>query len=73
MSPASPSSPRRRAPRRELILYALPPEDTLRGWLHATQARPTASLAFAFGPKTLAELEGSLSRHHLSAPPANPC
>ncbi|GGR90756.1 single-stranded-DNA-specific exonuclease [Deinococcus sedimenti] len=56
----------------ELILYALPPEDTLRGWLHATQARPTASLAFAFGPKTLAELEGSLSRHHLSVPPANP-
>ena len=44
----------------------------LRGWLHATQARPAASLAFAFGPKTLAELEGSLSRHHLSAPPANP-
>ena len=56
----------------ELILYALPPEDTLRGWLHATRTRPAASLAFAFGPKTLAELEGSLSRHHLSAPPANP-
>lgn len=50
----------------EIILYALPGEDDLRRWL--TQGR----VAFAFGPKTLAELEGALTRHHLTAPPPNP-
>ncbi|RJF73867.1 single-stranded-DNA-specific exonuclease RecJ [Deinococcus cavernae] len=50
----------------ELILYALPPEDDLRRWLG------TSRVAFAFGPKTLAELEGSLTLHHLAAPPENP-
>lgn len=50
----------------ELILYALPPEEDLARWLG--QGR----VAFALGPKTLAELEGSLSRWHLSAPPPNP-
>lgn len=52
----------------ELILYALPSEDDLRRWL--TQLPPRGgTLAFALGPKTLAELEGALSRHHLQAPP----
>lgn len=50
----------------ELILYALPPEADLRRWLTAGR------VAFAFGPKTLAELEGSLTLHHLAAPPENP-
>ncbi|WP_309570101.1 DHH family phosphoesterase [Deinococcus sp.] len=50
----------------ELILYALPGEDDLRSWL--TRGR----VAFAFGPKTLAELEGALTRHHLAEPPPNP-
>ncbi|MFC4639720.1 single-stranded-DNA-specific exonuclease RecJ [Deinococcus hohokamensis] len=50
----------------ELILYALPEEDTLREWLQAGQ------IAFAFGPKTLSELEGSLTRHHLSPPQITP-
>lgn len=50
----------------ELILYALPPESDLARWLEGGR------VAFALGPKTLAELEGSLSRHHLSAPPGNP-
>lgn len=50
----------------ELILYALPPEDDLRRW--AGQGR----VSFAFGPRTLADLEGSLTRHHLGTPPANP-
>ncbi|GGO33725.1 single-stranded-DNA-specific exonuclease RecJ [Deinococcus humi] len=51
----------------ELILYALPAEADLRRWLLSW-----GKLAFALGPKTLAELEGALTRHHLSAPPANP-
>ncbi|UBV43981.1 DHH family phosphoesterase [Deinococcus taeanensis] len=50
----------------ELILYALPAEADLCRWVQAGR------VAFAFGPKTLAELEGSLTRHHLSAPPPNP-
>ncbi|MBZ9751503.1 single-stranded-DNA-specific exonuclease RecJ [Deinococcus sp. HMF7604] len=50
----------------ELILYALPTEDDLRRWLLGGR------VAFAFGPRTLADLEGSLTRHHLSAPPSNP-
>ncbi|GMA14434.1 single-stranded-DNA-specific exonuclease RecJ [Deinococcus metallilatus] len=50
----------------ELILYALPPEPDLIRWLAGGR------VAFAFGPKTLAELEGSLSRHHLGPPPASP-
>ncbi|THF84907.1 single-stranded-DNA-specific exonuclease RecJ [Deinococcus sp. KSM4-11] len=60
---AAPGDPH---PGGELILYALPGEDDLRRWL--TQGR----VAFAFGPKTLAELEGALTRHHLTAPPPNP-
>ncbi|OLV18751.1 single-stranded-DNA-specific exonuclease RecJ [Deinococcus marmoris] len=51
----------------ELILYALPTEDDLCRWLLTGGA-----VAFALGPKTLSELEGALTRHHLSAPPANP-
>ncbi|CAM3731317.1 single-stranded-DNA-specific exonuclease RecJ [Deinococcus frigens] len=51
----------------ELILYALPAEDDLRRWLLGSSV-----VAFALGPKTLSELEGALTRHHLSAPPANP-
>ena len=50
----------------ELILYALPSEADLRRWLG------TGKVAFAFGPKTLAELEGSLTRHHLSPPQVTP-
>lgn len=50
----------------ELILYALPGENALRKWLGAGR------VAFAFGPKTLAELQGALTRYHLSAPPPNP-
>lgn len=50
----------------EVILYALPPEDDLRRWLKCSR------VAFAFGPKTLADLEGSLTLHHLAAPPENP-
>ncbi|GGK12438.1 single-stranded-DNA-specific exonuclease [Deinococcus malanensis] len=50
----------------ELILYALPSEADLRRWLDAGR------VAFAFGPKTLAELEGSLTRHHLSPPQVTP-
>ncbi|PNY82903.1 single-stranded-DNA-specific exonuclease RecJ [Deinococcus koreensis] len=50
----------------ELILYALPAEDDLRRWL------ADGRVAFAFGPKTLSELEGALTRHHLAAPPPNP-
>lgn len=51
----------------ELILYALPEEEDLRRWL-----RTGGAVAFALGPKTLSELEGALTRHHLSAPPMNP-
>ncbi|MCP2015721.1 single-stranded-DNA-specific exonuclease [Deinococcus sp. HSC-46F16] len=43
----------------ELILYALPDEASLRTWL--TGGR----VAFALGPKTLGELEGSLTARHL--------
>ncbi|MDB5045464.1 MAG: single-stranded exonuclease RecJ, partial [Deinococcus sp.] len=50
----------------ELILYALPAEADLRMWVTAGR------VAFAFGPKTLAELEGALTRHHLAPPPINP-
>lgn len=50
----------------EVILYALPPEDDLIRWI--TRAR----VGFAFGPKTLTDLEGSLTLHHLAAPPENP-
>ncbi|EYB68721.1 single-stranded-DNA-specific exonuclease RecJ [Deinococcus phoenicis] len=50
----------------ELILYTLPAEADLARWL------AEGRVAFAFGPKTLAELEGTLSRHHLSPPPSNP-
>ena len=46
----------------EVILYALPDEDDLRRWVQRGR------VAFAFGPKTLAELEGSLTRRHLCAP-----
>ena len=51
---------------REVILYALPPEADLRRWL------AEGRVAFAFGPKTLAELEGALGPQHLCAPPENP-
>jgi len=47
----------------ELILYALPDEISLTRWLRGGR------VAFAFGPKTLAELEGALSRRHLDPPP----
>ncbi|MFC3717986.1 single-stranded-DNA-specific exonuclease RecJ [Deinococcus metalli] len=50
----------------ELILYALPDEDDLRRWLS------DGRVAFALGPKTLAELEGALTRYHLQTPPPNP-
>lgn len=50
----------------EVILYALPPEEDLRRWLLSGR------VAFAFGPKTLADLEGALTAYHLSAPPENP-
>lgn len=50
----------------DIILYALPPEEDLRRWLQSGR------VAFAFGPKTLAELEGSLTLYHLTAPPENP-
>jgi single-stranded-DNA-specific exonuclease len=50
----------------ELILYALPTESDLRMWVTAGR------VAFAYGPKTLAELEGALTRHHLAPPPPNP-
>ncbi|TDE86084.1 DHH family phosphoesterase [Deinococcus sp. S9] len=50
----SPGAPH---PGGELILYALPPEADLTRWLGEGR------VAFAFGPKTLAELEGSLARH----------
>ena len=36
----------------EAVLYALPPEDTLRRWLSQGQ------VSFAWGPKTLGELDG---------------
>ncbi|TSA88188.1 single-stranded-DNA-specific exonuclease RecJ [Deinococcus detaillensis] len=36
----------------EVVLYALPPEDTLRRWL------AQGKVSFAWGPKTLGELEG---------------
>ncbi|GAA5504073.1 hypothetical protein Dxin01_03841 [Deinococcus xinjiangensis] len=51
---------------REVILYALPSEDDLRRWL------ADGPVAFAFGPKTLADLEGALGPQHLCAPPENP-
>ncbi len=51
-------------PSGELILYAMPPETDLKRWLAEGQ------VAFALGPKTLAELEGHLSRHHLEPIPA---
>lgn len=54
-----------------LILYALPDEADLRRWL-GTPDRLGQRVAFAFGPKTLAELEGALTRYHLQAPPPNP-
>ncbi|WP_221088514.1 single-stranded-DNA-specific exonuclease RecJ [Deinococcus aquaedulcis] len=50
----------------ELILYTLPAEDDLRRWILGGR------VAFAFGPKTLADLEGALTRQHLLAPPTNP-
>lgn len=50
----------------ELILYTLPDEDVLRGWLREGR------VAFALGPKTLAELEGRLSPGHLGPPPRPP-
>ncbi|GAA5511502.1 hypothetical protein Dcar01_00213 [Deinococcus carri] len=56
----SPGAPH---PGGELILYALPAESDLTRWLEAGR------VAFAFGPKTLAELEGSLSSQHLGPPP----
>ncbi|BDP42532.1 single-stranded-DNA-specific exonuclease [Deinococcus aetherius] len=59
-------SPGEAPPGGELILYALPAEDDLRRWLGAGR------VAFALGPKTLAELEGALTRHHLAPPPPNP-
>ncbi|GGM07767.1 single-stranded-DNA-specific exonuclease RecJ [Deinococcus aerophilus] len=59
------------APGGELILYALPAEEDLRAWISGAD-RNGGRIAFALGPKTLAELEGALSRHHLSVPPANP-
>ena len=37
----------------EVVLYALPPEDTLRRWLMQDQ------VSFAWGPKTLGDLEGT--------------
>lgn len=43
----------------ELILYALPDEASLRAWLAGGR------VAFALGPKTLGELEGSLTPRHL--------
>ncbi|MFC0617914.1 single-stranded-DNA-specific exonuclease RecJ [Deinococcus budaensis] len=48
----------------ELILYALPDEASLTRWLEGGR------VAFALGPKTLAELEGALGRAHLGLPPA---
>ncbi|MEF2280291.1 DHH family phosphoesterase [Deinococcus sp. YIM 134068] len=63
LTPVAPGAPH---PGGELILYALPPEADLRRWL--TGGR----VAFALGPKTLAELEGALTRHHLAPPPPNP-
>lgn len=53
-------------PGRELILYQLPPEDILARWLKA------GPVSFAFGPKTLTELEGNLTTYHLTPPTSNP-
>ena len=39
----------------EVVLYALPPEDDLRAWL------ASGRVSFAWGPKTLAELEAGFS------------
>lgn len=50
----------------ELILYALPNEADLKRWLTGSR------VAFALGPKTLAELEGPLTPHHLGPPTAVP-
>ncbi len=47
----------------EVVLYALPPEDSLRRWL--TQAH----VAFAWGPKTLAELSGGVGGFRLPRAP----
>lgn len=55
----------------ELILYALPDEASLSRWLRACQ-RTGGRVAFALGPKTLAELEGALGRQHLLPPRARP-
>lgn len=48
----------------ELILYALPDEASLTRWLTTCQLTG-GRVAFALGPKTLAELEGALGRQHL--------
>lgn len=44
-----------------VVLFALPPEETLKRWLRQAAASPTgqARLSVCWGPKTLAELEGS--------------
>ena len=47
----------------EVVLYALPPEDSLRRWLGE------APVAFAWGPKTLAELQGGVGGFSLPRAP----
>ncbi|ANC71697.1 single-stranded-DNA-specific exonuclease RecJ [Deinococcus radiodurans] len=44
----------------DLILYGLPPESALRRWLHEAQEQG-GRVAFALGPKTLAELDAALT------------
>ncbi|MGI8748051.1 MAG: single-stranded-DNA-specific exonuclease RecJ, partial [Deinococcus sp.] len=44
----------------EVVLYALPPEADLRGWL-AQAASGKGRVSFAWGPKTLGELDESYS------------
>lgn len=46
----------------EIVLFHLPPEDTLRSWLRAADAGQV-DLRFAWGPKTLSLLEGNYGFH----------
>lgn len=47
----------------EVVLYGLPPEESLRTWLG------TARVAFAWGPKTLSELMGGVNGFQLPRDP----
>lgn len=54
----------------ELILYGLPPEATLRRWLSEAHTQG-GRVAFALGPKTLAELDAALTLASLLPDPRN--